>query len=270
MTDTLPLAGRTIGVTADRRWEQQADLLRKRGADVLHAPTVRTVHRADEDRLRAATDELVARPPDYVVVLTGMGLRAWFDAAGDWGAADGLRAALARARLVARGPKARSAAGHVGLEVWFQPDNEQVAGILDRLRDEPLDRARVAVQLHGATVPELTATLAAAGADVVEVPVYRWALPDDLGPVHALVDRIAAGTVDAVTFTAAPAVHNLFAVAGERVRDAFNGAVLCACIGPVCAAAAREEGVVRPFEPSRTRLPAMVDELAGALRPTTP
>ena len=38
-----PLAGFTVAITADRHWEETADLLRGRGAIVVHAPTVRTV-----------------------------------------------------------------------------------------------------------------------------------------------------------------------------------------------------------------------------------
>jgi hypothetical protein len=34
-----PLKGVTIGVTAERRAAQQAELLKKRGAQVLHGPT---------------------------------------------------------------------------------------------------------------------------------------------------------------------------------------------------------------------------------------
>src|SRR5437879_2046092 len=36
------LAGRAIGITADRRWEEQADLFRRRGATIVHGPTMTT------------------------------------------------------------------------------------------------------------------------------------------------------------------------------------------------------------------------------------
>ena len=37
------LDGFVIGVTADRRWEEQAELLERRGARVVHGPTIRTI-----------------------------------------------------------------------------------------------------------------------------------------------------------------------------------------------------------------------------------
>ena len=87
--------------------------------------------------------------------------------------------------------------------------------------------------------------------ELVEVPVYQWALPDDAGPAEDLVRAAVAGEVDAVTFTAQPAVHNLFRIAGglglrERRRAAFNGPVVASCVGPVCATAATDEGVDGP------------------------
>jgi uroporphyrinogen-III synthase len=38
-----PLTGFTVGVTADRRWNEQAALFERRGATVLHGPTIRTL-----------------------------------------------------------------------------------------------------------------------------------------------------------------------------------------------------------------------------------
>lgn len=37
------LSGFTVGITADRRWEEQAELLRRRGACVIHGPSIRTL-----------------------------------------------------------------------------------------------------------------------------------------------------------------------------------------------------------------------------------
>ena len=37
------LEGFTVGITADRRWEEQAALLERRGARVVHGPAIRTL-----------------------------------------------------------------------------------------------------------------------------------------------------------------------------------------------------------------------------------
>ncbi len=49
------------------------------------------------------------------------------------------------------------------------------------------------------------------------------------------------------------------------MRASFNGGVLAACVGPVCAEAAREEGIERPVWPEPPRLVAMVRQLTALL-----
>ncbi|HJV08673.1 MAG TPA: uroporphyrinogen-III synthase, partial [Acidimicrobiales bacterium] len=114
-----------------------------------------------------------------------------------------------------------------------------------------------------------TELLRALAGELVEVPVYHWALPDDPGPASQLVDAAIAGQLSAVTFTAQPAVHNLFRIAGDRrsdLREAFNaGGVVASCVGPVCASAATKEGVETPIWPDPPRLAAMVRQVTAQM-----
>ncbi len=90
-----PLTGFTVGgVTAARRAEELITLLERRGAAVVHAPTIRIVPLVDDVELHRVTEQLIAEPPDLVVVTTGIGFRGWVEAAHGWGG---------RARRVARG-----------------------------------------------------------------------------------------------------------------------------------------------------------------------
>lgn len=266
-----PLDGFTVGITADRRWSEQAELLRRRGADILHGPSIETAYLSSDDALRAATAALIDRPPEYLAATTGIGIRAWFDAAQSWGLGDALAGALATTRVAARGPKAAAAVQAVGLEVWRTAANEQMDQVLAHLLAQPLDGVRVAVQLYGMPAPELTGALAAAGADVREIPVYQWRTPDDPAPAIRLMHATIDGRLHAVTFTAAPAVTNLFALAGAHgienpLRDAFNRrGVVAACVGPVCARGAFDAGIVEPLVPSVGRLGLLVRALSERL-----
>jgi uroporphyrinogen-III synthase len=270
-----PLAGFTVGVTADRRWEELAGLLSRRGARVLHGPTMSTEYLHDDATLRAATADLISRPPHAVVAVTGIGIRAWFQAADTWGLADNLRVALAPARIMARGPKAAGAIRAAGLTVTRQAQNEQLDEITAALLEEGVAGERVVVQLHGDDGLALCSALRAAGAEVVEVPVYRWQPPADPAPALRLVDAACRRRLDAVVFTSAPAVRGLFSLAAtagaeEALRAAFRGDLVAACVGPVCATAAREEGVEAPVAPAVGRLGTLVralsDHLAGRRR----
>jgi uroporphyrinogen-III synthase len=130
----------------------------------------------------------------------------------------------------------------------------------------------VAVQLHGEPQEEFCGALTAAGAEVVEVPVYRWAPPVDPTPLQRLVDLITNRLVDAVTFTSAPAVSSLLRAAGpetEAVLAALRTDVLAGCVGPVTAAPLRRYDVP-VLAPGRARLGALalalVDELPRRTR----
>lgn len=264
-----PLAGFTVAVTADRRRDELAALLTRRGAKVVVAPVLRIIPIADDTQLRARTAELVARPPTIVVGNTGIGFRGWLEAAEGWGLAEPLRAALAGAYLIARGPKARGAMRAAGLADQWSPDSESCAEVLAHLLERGVAGDRIAVQLHGDDQHDFVAALRGAGAEVVEASVYRWAPPADTAPVRRLVELLAARQVDAVTFTSAPAVHALLATAGAEagaVLDALRGGVLAACVGPVTAGPLVERGVP-VVAPARSRLGALartvVEELPG-------
>ncbi|MGI8757988.1 MAG: uroporphyrinogen-III synthase [Acidimicrobiales bacterium] len=268
--EELPLAGCRIGITADRRWSDQAALLTKRGAEVVHGPTMRTVDLSGEQRLRRVTEELVERPPDHLVVTTGMGLRMWLEAASTWGLDGPLKAALTTTMISARGAKSASAVRGAGLELWWRAPGETMEEVVDHLAAAGPPQPRVAVQLFDPEAHRSTRALAALAGELVEVPVYRWLLPDDVGPARRLIEAALRGHLDAVTFTSQPAVRNLVRIGSDAgVRDellaALNDGVVPACVGPVCAEAAVEEGIHHPLWPDPPRLPAMVRQLTDHL-----
>jgi uroporphyrinogen-III synthase len=258
-----PATGLTVGITADRRSDDQAILLERLGFEVVRGPTLGTLIGPDDDTLRRVTAQLIDRPPDYLLADTGIGIRSWLEAASSWGLEQDLLEALGRARIAVRGPKAAGAVRSAGLETWWKAPSEQLAAVVDRLLEERLEGSRIAVQLHGEDDPRTVATLTAAGATVVSVPIYRWTVPDDSQPALRLIELAIEGGLDAVTFTSAPAVHGLVALArGAGVDDelvaALNGDILVACVGPVCSAAARQEGIDSPVHPQHWRLGSLV------------
>ncbi|HEV3364177.1 MAG TPA: uroporphyrinogen-III synthase [Acidimicrobiia bacterium] len=272
MTTGSGLTGRRVGITADRRWRAQADLLENLGAEVIHGPTIRTVDLSGDEALRRATLDLIARPPDFLVGSTGMGMSMWLEAADSWDLGGPLRDALRRAHVVARGAKALSALRRQGIEVAWQAPSETMEEVVDHLTCQGLHSARVALQLFDPGGHPSTAALAARCGELVEVPVYRWVMPADTGPAIGLIEEMCAGTVDAVTFTSQPAVHHLFRLAAglgrvDELRAACNGAVLPVCVGPVCADAALAEGITRPVWPEPSRLAAMIRLVASRLGP---
>lgn len=266
--DVDVLAGYTIGITAARRSEEFGAALERRGAKIVYAPAIRIVPLADDSQLSEATERCLRAPLDFVVATTGIGFRGWMDAADTWGLADRLTETLSASTILARGPKARGAVRACGLRESWAPESESSSEVLAYLTtNHDLEGRRIAVQLHGEPLPDLVQTLRLAGADVIEVPVYRWIPPDDTNPLLRLVETVVSGGLDAVAFTSAPAAVSFLRTveaAGHRdgVRAAFAGRVLAACVGPVTAGPLVREGI-GVIQPDRARLGALVREIVA-------
>lgn len=272
------LSGYTIGITADRRWQEQAELLERRGARVQHGPSIRTFPLYDEEGLRAATQAIVDRPPDLVVLITALGTRGWMAAAESMGMGDELLDALAGARIYVRGAKAAGAALTASLDVTWKAPDAKTSQIAEHVIAEHAPSRngghappmRVAVQLDGSEDRWIAEELIAAGFDVVPVPIYRWTMPIDPAPASRMARAVADATIDAVTFTAGPALANFVTLARDQgcldeMLASFNeGRVAAVCVGPVCAEKAHRLGIVRTIEPNHPRLGAMVQACASA------
>lgn len=272
--DWAPLTGFRVAVTSARRADELAVLLRRRGATVTSAAAIQMVPLPDDDELRAHTEALIDVPPDIVIATTGIGFRGWVAAADGWGLASDLTAALAKARVVSRGPKATGALRAAGLPEEWSPDSESSRELLHYLVEGGIAGQRIAVQLHGATedwdpFPEFLDELRAAGAEVVPIRVYRWHPAPHNGEFDQLVAGIADEKFDAVSFTSAPAVASVLLRAREmglenRVLAAFRRDVHAMCVGPVTARPLVRLGVPTSA-PERMRLGALARHITDEL-----
>jgi uroporphyrinogen-III synthase len=117
-------------------------------------------------------------------------------------------------------------------------------------------------------LPGFVATLRAAGAEVVEIPVYRWTDPVDVGPLSRLLEAVLSGGVDALTFTSAPAAVNFLATARKMGRhedlvDVLRGMVVV-CVGSITAGPLVAAGVP-VVQPERARIGALARTVAVEL-----
>ncbi|WP_051966293.1 uroporphyrinogen-III synthase [Kitasatospora mediocidica] len=264
-----PLTGFTIGVTAARRREELTALLRRRGARVIEAPTLRILPLADDGDLRRATDRCLAGPLDYVIATTGVGWRGWMSTADGWGQGARLAQACRQAVVLTRGPKATGAVRASGLNETYSPRSEACDELLTWLLARELTGRRIAVQEHGAPLDGFAAALRERGAEVIEVPVYRWAPPQDPDAVRRLVEQTARREVHALAFTSAPAITAFLDTADAaglraEVLAALRDDVLSACVGPLCARPLEDVGV-STVSPERGRLGSLVRTIAEAL-----
>ena len=261
------LAGKVVATTEARRAQELASLITKLGGIPYSAPAVREVPREDRGPALLVLDRILRGEVAAIVFLTGVGTRAFFDLAAVAGARDRLLAALTTMLIAARGPKPLAVLRQAGVRVDMIPSEPTSEGLLYALGSHRLEGKAVAVQLYGDDNPLLVDGLAAMGARVFELPLYEWALPDDLEPLHRLIRDLVVGRVDVIAFTSSPQVRHLFAVArsqaqGDALQEALCQRVIVASIGPVCDAALAAEGVTPAVRAPKGTMGALVHAIA--------
>ena len=260
------LVGLRVVSFESRRAPEMAELIRRHGGDPISAPSLREVPLSENREALDYVARLAAGEVDIVILMTGVGLRTLARAVAAEYPQARLAAALRQATLVARGPKPAAALRELGLQPDVAvPEPNTWREILATL-DAQLAVAgkRVAVQEYGVTNTEFVDGLAARGATVLRVPIYNWALPENLDPLRAAIRAVCDGAVDVALFTSATQVYHLFQVAGDaadRLRAGFRP-VLIASIGPVCSEALREHGLVPDLEPAHAKMGQLVSEVA--------
>ena len=261
------LAGLRVVSFESRRAAEIAELVRRRGGEPFSAPAMRELPLAESPAAVEFAERLQRRELDVSIFLTGVGTRLLFGALETHGVTRARAAeALSSLVTVVRGPKPRAALAELGLRptvVVPEPNTwrELLAAIDAR---SPLAGKRVAVQEYGVENPELIAGLVGRGAEVLRVPIYRWALPLDLEPLRGAIRRLVAGEIDVALFTSATQVEHLFRVAapeGEAVRAALAAAVV-GSIGPVCREALERHGVDVDVEPRHPKMGQLVHDVA--------
>ncbi|HLT61635.1 MAG TPA: uroporphyrinogen-III synthase, partial [Microlunatus sp.] len=76
-----PLQGFRIGVTSDRRAGDLIAALERRGAEVLHAPSLRIAVNESDSALVRDTSRLIEARPELVLITTGYGMQRWLEVA---------------------------------------------------------------------------------------------------------------------------------------------------------------------------------------------
>ena len=249
----LPLAGRTIAVPETRELDVFASLLERRGASVLRCPLVAIRDAPDAGAVMAWIRRFAEGGCDDLILLTGEGLTRLLGCIDRHAPAlkDPFLRELARVRKITRGPKPVRALRELGLRADLPAANPTTAGIIESLRNFDLNGRRVGVQLYGADPNRpLVEFLEAAGASALPVAPYVYADESDDRTVRALLERLAAGEIDAIAFTSARQVERLFEVAApETVRIAL-GRTRVAAIGPIVAKAILERGARVDLSPN--------------------
>jgi uroporphyrinogen-III synthase len=265
---TPGLSGLRIAIFEARYGDEFANLVRKQGGEPLVGPAMAEAPLPLGPELRAFVEALRLGQIDALVVLTGVGNRKLVELVAPIISRDELRERLSAVLIAARGPKSVSALRELGVRARVvAPEPHTWQSLLQALEAElPLSGKRVALQQYGVPHERLTRALEARGASVLQVPVYRWQLPEDTAPLERVVQQICAGTVDAVLFTAGPQAGVLLEMAArtglEGALRAALARVALGSVGPSCSEAMRNLELEPDFEPEHGKMGHLVLEAA--------
>jgi len=264
------MQSKVVAILETRVGAHLGDLIARRGGIPLLAPALNEVPDLEPQSVLHLLAAWRGNPYDVVIFQTGVGTRALFQAVDTLGAAAEFMRLLAQSTIVVRGPKPLGELNSRAVRIDLKaPSPFTTDDVLELLADRKLTGVRVLVQRYGATNDRLREGLEARGALVAEIATYRWALPDDLGPLLGLLEALDESRVDAVVFTSAVQIQNLCTVAAGVGRqapliDRLNERVI-ASIGPVCTRALVAHGVRPTFEASPPKLGPLINGLEAAL-----
>lgn len=265
------LTGFRVLSLESRRAPEIGKLIESYGGQAVVAPSMRELPLESNAEALNFARVLASSGFDAAIFLTGVGTRLLARAAEMIYPRERFVEALRKVTVVARGPKPAAALKELGIPIAVtvpMPGTwRELLAALDRADDSlPMRGCRVALQEYGSPNQELLDGLAERGAIVTRVPVYEWALPEDVGPLRAAVEKLASGQIDVALFTSSVQLVHLLRVAREmnleqQVRVAL-ARIAVGAIGPVTSEGLRDQGIGVDFEPDNPKMGFLVNEAA--------
>jgi uroporphyrinogen-III synthase len=268
--NALPMKSKVVAILETRTGAHLAELVARRGGVPMLAPALEEVPDVDPQAVLTMLERWRIDPFKICIFQTGVGTRALFSATDAANLTVKLKELLAASMIAVRGPKPVGELNARGIRIDIRAASPFTTDtVLAALADIAVKDCSILVQRYGATNQALAAALEARGATVHEIATYRWALPANTRPLVELLDALREGRVDAVVFTSAVQMHNLYAIAQKAGNAAhlasdLNRSVV-ASIGPVCSRTLRDYGVTPTFEANPPKLGPLLSALDLAL-----
>jgi uroporphyrinogen-III synthase len=263
---TAGFNGLTVAAFESRMAVEIARLIERHGGNPLVTPALREIPLEDNSAALTFGGQLIAEQVDMLILLTGVGTTALFDLLKTRHPWPSIVAALKQTALVARGPKPVAALKSFGLQpTLIVPEPNTWVDLISTLDEyRPVKELHVAVQEYGASNHDLLKALKQRGAEVFQVPIYRWGLPEDLGPLRQALDDIIAGKVAVLLITNAAQVDHVMQVLEKDgkvkpLRAALKKMVV-ASIGPTASERLRHHAWPIDLEPSHPKMGTLIKE----------
>ncbi len=258
---------KVISFESRRAFEMQS-LIERNGGKPFIAPSLREIPFELNQEAIAFAKKIIEDKADIVILMTGVGTRFLIEVISKQFSKETFLEHFANKTIVARGPKPVSALKEIGLKPTLTaPEPNTWREILKILDDYgSIKEKKVFVQEYGIQNQEFIEELKKRGGHVSRVPVYRWALPEDLGPLRQAISDVTEGKADILLFTSATQAYHLLQVAAEDgLENSFRealGRVAIASIGPVTSENLADCGLGADFEATQSKMGLFVKEVA--------
>ena len=260
--------GLTVASFESRMATEMSRLIERYGGQPLVAPVLREISLENNSVVHEFGARLMAGRVDLLILMTGIGTTTLFDLLKMRYSWETIAAALKDTAIIARGPKPVVALKKLGLQATLTVPEPNTWHDIIRTLDEhpPVKGLRVVVQEYGVSNPDLLQALEQRGAEVFQVPIYKWALPENLGPMRHALDEIIAGRVHVILITNAAQVDHVMKVLEQDGKvDLFRVALeklVVASIGPTASERLHHHSWPVDFEPSHPKMGILVKEVS--------
>ncbi|MCI0427165.1 MAG: uroporphyrinogen-III synthase, partial [Nitrospiraceae bacterium] len=117
---------------------------------------------------------------------------------------------------------------------------------------------------YGVSNPDFLAALRERGAQITPVPIYKWALPENITPLREVLGEIIAGNIQVMLVTNAAQIdHVMQLLEQEGTTAQFKEAcrkMVVASIGPTASERLRSYDLPVDLEPSHGKIGILVKE----------
>lgn len=257
-----------------RMSDATAKLLQRQGVEPVSAPSLQEVPLENHGAVFQFAQKLLADEVDILICTTGVGIDMMIKTLKTRYDLTKVLQKLREITIVSRGPKPAKVLRKLDIPIEVkvpEPNtwNEIIQAMAHHTRTSDLKGKKIAIQEYGESNESLNKELQKQGGELLQVPIYRWSLPEDLGPLENGIQKLIHDEIDAVLFTSKTQVKHVMKVAEKfasvvKVRKALNNTWV-ASIGPVCSRGLKSYGIEVDFEPSRPKLAIFIKEMVKEL-----
>ena len=246
----LSLKGRTIVITRPAGQAEEAGrLIEEKDGVPYYIPAIEIKGLSNFSPVKKFITELLKRQVDYVIFMSTNGVKYLFSAADSIKQTSQLKEGLAKAFVIAVGPRtAEALKEEYHIHADLVPMKYSSEGLIEALQGKQISDKKIRIPRTSNSTPTLTDKLKEMGAKVEEIHVYESSLPIDRKTKDKFYQDLTSGKIDAIVFGSGLSAKNIFKMLIEKasmdeIRVVLSRKVTTVAIGPTTAQVLKDMGI---------------------------